>query len=615
MTLFTQNASAKHAWQDWTRLLSFVLPYRGWLAVAILAACSQAGLNIGFAFLTRHLTDSALAMQMESFLSLLYLAVGLILVGMLATYGRRYATAFYQLHMVRDLRNRVTQHIQKSPLAHLETVHSGDIVTRLNDDVKQIEGFVNRIPDHVYQPVLFSGAVIYMWMISWKLLFAIVVLIPISALVFNRVSKPLEENNRTLQEKLAATNAFVQDVLGGLAIVKAFNLQPLFSEKYGGIATELQDKGTTIDRISAYLTIIWLALRFIPQLVVPLFGGYLMIQGELTVGSFLAAASLMWYVFQPVEALLDLLRQIRETTPAIQRVLSFLAQPTEEDLASESTSLQNVHEVDNNRASSNEAASTGTSRNRMGVNGHLADESAISFNQVSFAYHDGPPVLAQLNFALAPEETVALVGPSGAGKSTIIELLCGFYQAQDGQLSVFGQDTRQMYPTELREQLSLVAQESYLFPTTIAENIGYGRLDANRTDIIEAAKAANAHDFISSFPQGYETSVGERGNLLSGGQRQRIALARAILKDAPILLLDEPTAALDTQSEKLVEEALDRFMGNRTVLVIAHRLSTIQRAHRILVLNEGRIVEDGSHQSLLAQEGLYHKLYVKQVAV
>lgn len=578
--------TSSSSWQIWRHLLQLLLPYRKWLTLAILAACGQAGVNIGFAFLTRHLTDAALTMQMQQFLSLLYLTLALIFVGTLVTAGRRYGTAFFQLHTIRDLRNDVTGHLQRLPIAHLETHHSGDVVTRLNDDVTQIETLIGRIPHHIYQPVLFVGAVAYMWLISWKLLLAIVVLIPISAIVFNRVSKPLEANNRQLQEKLAATNAFVQDTLGGLMIVKAFNLQPHFTASYGEIAQELESKGITIDRINAYLSAIWLALRFIPQLVLPLYGGYLMLQGELTVGSFLATTTLMWYVFQPVEELLDLLREIRETTPALERVFAFLAQPVEAQL----------------RHPKPEAPSS-----------LVANVTPLTFAEITFAYNGDRNVLDGLSFTLHPREVVALVGASGAGKSTVLSLLCGFYQAQAGMITLFGEDTRQLDPAVLRSHLSLVAQESYLFPTTIQANIGYGRLDAAHDEIIAAAQAANAHDFIMALPQGYETLVGERGNRLSGGQRQRIALARAILKDAPILLLDEPTAALDAQSEQLVEEALARLMGDRAVLVIAHRLSTIQRADRVLVLDQGQIVESGTHESLLAEDSLYRKLYLKQM--
>ncbi|MFN8492437.1 MAG: ABC transporter ATP-binding protein [Caldilineaceae bacterium] len=585
MTTQTHSITAPSTWRTWLHLFQVMLPYRLWLTLAIAAASGQAGVNIGFAFLIKHLTDAALTMQKERFFTLLYLALAFILIGMVATYGNRYATAVYKLFTLRDLRNRVTSHIQGLSIAYLENYHSGDIVTRLNADVTQMEEFVGRIPDHVYQPVLFVGAVVYLWLISWKLLLAIVVLIPLSAVVFNRVSKPLEENNRQLQEQLAATNAFAQDALGGLAIVKAFNLQALLTEKYGGIAATLQSTGITIDRITAYLTAIWLALRFTPQLVLPLYGGYLMLQGELTVGSFLATTTLMWYVFVPVEALLDLLRQVRETTPALQRVFAFWEQPLEGQSVA---------------ASPGEPLPT------------TMNETPLAFAEVSFAYSERN-VLDHLNLAVASREIVALVGPSGAGKSTVLALLCGFYQAQTGVITLFGHDTRQVVPATLRAKVALVAQETYLFPTTIAENIRYGRLDATRAEITAAAQVANAHDFITTLPQGYDTPVGERGNRLSGGQRQRIALARAILKDAPILLLDEPTAALDTQSEQLVEEALGRLMDDRTVLVIAHRLSTIKRAHRVLVLDQGRIVESGTHDSLLAQDSLYRKLYLKQV--
>ena len=581
------SAESRSSWQRGPRLFTFMQPYRTWLALAILAACGQAGLNIGFAFLMRHLTDSALTVEMERFISLLYLALVLILVGIVVTAGKRYGTAFFQLHTIRDLRNSVTGHIQRLPIANLERHHSGDIVTRLNADITQIETFVGQIPHYVYQPVLFVGAVVYMWIISWKLLLAIVVLIPISAVVFNRVSKPLEENNRQLQEKLAAANAFVQETLGGLTIVKAFNLQGIFATRYGAIVEDLEDNGITVDRIGAYLMVIWLALRFIPQLVLPLYGGYLMLQGELTVGSFLATTTLMWYVFQPVEEMLDLLRQIRETTPAIQRVFALLDEPIE---------VPNTPSI---------------IERSLPVSDTLA---AVTFSHVSFAYNSGSNVLDGLSFSLAHREIVALVGASGAGKSTILELLCGFYQIQAGEIMLLGQGSHQTPPAMLREQLSLVAQESYLFPTTVAENIRYGRLEATHDEIVTAAQAANAHDFIMALPERYATSVGERGNRLSGGERQRIALARAILKDAPILLLDEPTSALDTQSERLVEEALERLMGDRTVLVIAHRLSTIKRADRILVLDRGRVAESGTHETLLAADSLYRKLYLKQMA-
>jgi ABC-type multidrug transport system fused ATPase/permease subunit len=237
----------------------------------------------------------------------------------------------------------------------------------------------------------------------------------------------------------------------------------------------------------------------------------------------------------------------------------------------------------------------------------------VIFEHVSFGYDGGQKILDGLDCAVKTGETVALVGPSGCGKSTLLRLLCGFYEPQSGSIRIYGNDLFHSDLSAARQYVSLVSQDTYLFPTTITENIAYGRLGASQGEIIAAARAANAHDFITAFKKQYDTPVGEWGAKLSGGERQRIALARAILKDAPILLLDEPTSALDTQSEAVVQEALDRLMQGRTVLIIAHRLSTIQGADRIFVLNEGKIQESGTHAGLMRAGGLYRQLYLKQM--
>jgi ABC-type multidrug transport system fused ATPase/permease subunit len=316
--------------------------------------------------------------------------------------------------------------------------------------------------------------------------------------------------------------------------------------------------------------------------VIPLYGGYLAFKGEISVGSVVAANVLVWQIFLPVEQFLAFLRQMRETIPAIERLFEILDQPAE----------------------------------RVGERAFEVQTEAapIEFKDVAFGYDDENKILDDLSFQVPQGETVALVGTSGSGKSTVFKLLCGFYEPQEGRIRVCGNDLAHCSPADVRARVSFVAQDTYLFPTTIAENIGYGRPGATRDEIAAAAKVANAHDFIIEQPEGYDTQVGERGAKLSGGQRQRIALARAILKDAPILLLDEPTSALDTQSETLVQEALDRLMEGKSVLVVAHRLSTIRDADRVLVLDRGTIVESGAHEQLMQADTLYKRLYLRQAS-
>jgi len=278
--------------------------------------------------------------------------------------------------------------------------------------------------------------------------------------------------------------------------------------------------------------------------------------------------------------MLGWMRSLREVAPAVERVFEIIDQPAENGQTSNAQAM--VH------------------------------AQAITFNAVSFQYNDDAKILENFSFSIDEGKIVALVGSSGCGKSTVLKLLCGFYRPQSGQIRILGRDVLQSSIHETRKLISLVSQETYLFPTTIAENISYGRLGATQAEIIAAAQAANAHDFIKTQPLGYETQVGEWGVKLSGGEKQRIALARAILKDAPILLLDEPTSALDTHSEAIVQEALERFMHGRTVLVIAHRLSSIKNVDEIIVLDHGHLHERGTHAELMQSDTLYKRLYLKQ---
>jgi len=314
------------------------------------------------------------------------------------------------------------------------------------------------------------------------------------------------------------------------------------------------------------------------------FGSYLIIRGEMSPGQLVAFHFLFGFVKWPLAFLPDMLNRLKRSMGAGERVAEVM------DIKPERSG----------------------GRDFSGGDAPGGDDEAMRFEEVGFSYGEGPPVLQDMSFSLARGERIAIVGASGCGKSTVLKLACGDYETHTGRILVEGHDSREWDLSALRSRLSVISQDVFLFPTSILENIAYGRPGASREEIEAAARTANAEEFILKAPQGYETQVGERGIKLSGGQRQRIALARAILKDAPFLLLDEPTSALDTHSEALVQEAIERSLEGRTAVIVAHRLSTIKGVDRILVMDKGRVAEEGPHEALLAAGGLYAALYSRQ---
>ena len=330
----------------------------------------------------------------------------------------------------------------------------------------------------------------------------------------------------------------------------------------------------------AVMTTLVVVVRQIPVLATAGAGGYLAVTGRLSPGGLFAFLYLLHFLVDSLSGIPGLLLELRSAGAAAARIAQVIQRPTERKGGNRFAGVQRL--------------------------------PAVAFRDVVFSYGDQAAVLDGVDFGIPHQRTVALVGPSGGGKSTVFKLLCGFYEPERGSVDLYGHALREWSLEAARAELSLVAQDTYLFPATVAENISLSRPGASIDDVVEAAKMANAHEFIAELPQGYDTPVGERGSRLSGGERQRIGIARAILKDAPILLLDEPTSALDARSEALVEEALERFTEGRTVLVIAHRLSTIRSADEIVVLDGGRIVERGAHEDLMQRGGVYKQLYLKQ---
>ena len=576
----TQDSS-QSAWRSVFRLWNFASPHKNWLALGVLVSVALAALDIAIAFLVKHLTDTALAVQTNQFLGYLILAIAIVLVRMPVTYLNQTVVARLSRYTVRDVQGHLTGHYLQLPYITTEQYPTGDLVSRLDLDAKRLGGLIASIPGHIYQPLLFIGAATYMFILSWKLLLASIFLIPVSAVLYDILSKPLQHHTKHKLEYLAQGTATAHDALGGITIVKAFQLQRLIGSKYADNIEEVLHLDLHIARLGAYLGVVFMALRFIPQLILPIYGGYLIIQAELSVGGLLACGLLLWRIFGPVEVFLGFIRELRETAPSAERLWEL------DDLKTEPAATHMF----------------------------LANSDAppVQFDCVSFRYDDDARILEDLSFTLAANKSTALVGASGSGKSTVIKLLCGFYLQDSGSIQVLGNETKNVGLTEIRRYISVVSQDTFLFPVSIAENIAFSGRDVQQEHVVRVAREAGVHDFIETLPDGYDTLVGEWGARLSGGQRQRIAIARALFKNAPILLLDEPTSALDADAEKTVEITLQKLMKDRTVLVVAHRLSTIHNVDEILVLDEGHIAERGTHHELLKTNSVYRNLYFRQV--
>lgn len=571
----------KNYLEELKELSPFLTNEKKWIVLNCIASFFEGIIMLYLSYATKNLTDRAYNKQVEEFKFFLVVTALVVLINIVVIYISRYSSLRYKTDFMCNLRGYVVEHIIDMPILSKEKYHSGEVISRINNDIKIVSELIVGIFSIVLKPVIFLGAIIYMFFISWKLLLASVILIPFSAYLFNKVSKPIEVNSKKIMEDNGEINSLIKDSINGVYVLKAFNLKDILFSKFNSVIDEIVKRGISIEKINANLIRLFISLRYIPQLIVPLFGGYLAIKGDITLGEFLASTTLIWYVFKPVEAFLDLNKQIREAMPSVRRILEFIKEPKENKVA---TKVSTAKE----------------------------QEVVARFSKVSFGYNEGDKVIKDLSFELKKHKVTALVGPSGCGKSTVLKLLCAFYDNYEGQIEVLGKDLKEAAPWDIRKNLAYVSQNIYIFPTTIAENIGYGKINACKEEIIEAAKMANAHEFIMALPNKYNTVIGDGKIKLSGGEQQRISLARAILKDAPILLLDEATSALDIESENLVQKSLERFMENRTVLVVAHRMSTIKNANTVLVMKTGTIIEVGKHEELMKRDSFYKNLYLRQ---
>lgn len=521
------------------------------------------------------LGQDKLAILNFAVLAIIAIAIG----GAISSYTQNYLTTSVGQHVMHDLRRMLYHHIQRLSLAYHDQKRTGDLISRVTSDIDAIQSLISSVLLGMLVNILtLAGMIGVMFYLNWRFTLIALSISPFLFLIVYSFTRRIKQASRAVRKKEGALVSVLQEVLSSIRVVQAFTREDYEQQRFEQQSMESVEMALRARSLKARLPPLVEITVAVGTCLVVWYGARLVLTGQLSVGALVVFFLYLGKMYKPMRELSKMTDTISKAAVGFERIREVL----ETDMIV---------------------------RNMRGARNAPRFRGEIEFEHVSFGYEKERPILKDISLKIRPGQVAAVVGPTGAGKTTIISLIPRFYDPLSGVVKIDGTDVRRFKIKSLRQQISFVLQESLLFHAPVWQNIAYGRPEATRAEIMRAAELANAHEFIEKMPEGYDTMIGERGVTLSGGQRQRIAIARAIIRDAPILIMDEPSSGLDAVSEELVFEALNRLMKDKTSIVIAHRLATIRRADVIFVINDGRLVESGTHEELLERDGLYAEFY------
>ncbi|MGM9577323.1 MAG: lipid A export permease/ATP-binding protein MsbA [Anaerovibrio sp.] len=566
--------------KNYMRLLAYIKPYTRRLALAVVCIIMAAGANLYLPWIIKDMIDDVLMSKDMVMLNLI--AAGILVVMFtrgVFYYGQSYLVSYVGQRVIIDVRSVLFRKFQRMPLSYYDKQQTGTVMSYITNDVAVMQSaIVDNLIELVTEGSILIGSLAMMIYLDWKLSLLTLMTIPLVGFAMKIFGRKLKRSSTVIQERVAEITSLLQESISAIRVVKSFVRESYEIKRFEEQNWRNFQAAMKNVKLSSLLTPTVEFLAAIAVTFIVWFGGYEVVNEVITAGELVAFLTYAVNLANPVKRLSRVYAAIQKAMAAAERVFDIM------DLDEKITDVPGAKPLP-------------------------PIKGKVEFKDITFSYKEGQPALQHISLKAEPGQMIALVGPSGSGKSTIANLIPRFYDVDSGVITIDDHDIRQVTADSLREQIGLVPQETMLFSTSVMENIRYGRLEATDEEVIEAAKAANAEEFIKELPEGYDTKLGERGLNLSGGQRQRLAIARAILKNPRVLILDEATSALDTESEKIVQDALDNLMVGRTSFVIAHRLSTIFNADQIFVVENGHLREHGTHEELLAADGLYSNLY------